>query len=336
MMTATPPLTGAQIEFVAGAMIFQQGDPGGDLYLLKSGEVEVFRASGGVEVQLATLRQGEILGIMTCLTREPRLASARALTEVKALVVKQAGFKTLISSTPAWVHTVIKDFIIRIKSMDDLYAKAVERLESQDRDVAMVSIASAIASGLGEVGSMLTSANGQPRLVDIDNVLVRLAKILDTPLVQIQQVFALFVEAGILKVDPKASSRKAELAVLERMAGFSEFCRKYLGEKDVRLALESLDGKDAAALIGLYDGVKATGKETARVPVTDPGLAKRAAVAKLLEFDAAAGIVSFVPQHLINAVRYLLVIQKTRGLAKQLAGAEGANRNAVQVIAENF
>ncbi len=336
MTTPTPQLSGAQVDFAPGAMIFEQGSPGGDLYLLKSGEVEVFRASGGVEVRLATLRQGEILGIMTCLTREPRLASARALTEVKALVVKQAGFKTLISSTPAWVHTVIKDFIIRIKNMDDLYAKAVERLEKQDRDVSMVWVASAIASGLGEVGSMLTSADDHPRLVDIDQVLVRLAKILDTPLAQLQQVFAVFVETGILKVDPKTSSRKAELAVLERMAGFTEFCRKYLGQKDVRLALEGLDGKDAAALIGIYEVAKASGKEMARVPAPDPGLAKRAAVAKLVEFDAAAGIVSFVPQHLINAVRYLLVIQKTRGLSKQMATAEGHDRHAVQVIAESF
>jgi CRP-like cAMP-binding protein len=39
--------------FPAGAVIFHEGDPGGDIYIIMSGEVKVYQARGGREIILA-------------------------------------------------------------------------------------------------------------------------------------------------------------------------------------------------------------------------------------------------------------------------------------------
>jgi CRP-like cAMP-binding protein len=290
-------LSGAQIEFQAGKTIFEQGDPGGDLYLLKEGEVEVFRGTAKGEVRLAVLKQGEVLGIMTCLTRDPRLASARALTDVKALVVKQAGFNTLISSTPPWVHTVIKDFIFRIKNMDDLYTRAYERLEEQAPSRTNLRLACTIATGLGELGALMAQA-GTQNLVDIDQVLAKLARMVDQPLSHVQQVFAQFVASGALRVEQGARTRTAELPVLQRLGAFRDLCHRYLDDKTERAAWDALSLQDLEAM------ASGQGKDPRTVALYD-----------------------------VTQVRYLMIVHRVRAMA---AAPVAADRLAVQIIAENF
>ena len=61
-MTQSPvPMQGAQVEFPAGTVIFKEGDPGGDLFFVREGEIEVYKVSSGIDVHLALLKTGEIL-----------------------------------------------------------------------------------------------------------------------------------------------------------------------------------------------------------------------------------------------------------------------------------
>jgi len=63
-------------------VLFDEGDAGDQAYLINSGEVEVFREINGETVVLATLSRGDILGEMSLIDNQPRMASARAVGEV--------------------------------------------------------------------------------------------------------------------------------------------------------------------------------------------------------------------------------------------------------------
>lgn len=77
-MSSTP----RHIEFTAGEMIFRQGYPADNAYIITSGEVEIFNANpDGSESQIAILHAGEMFGELGVLDDAPRSASARARSD---------------------------------------------------------------------------------------------------------------------------------------------------------------------------------------------------------------------------------------------------------------
>lgn len=75
-------MTEKLIEYKQGDLIFRQGYPADDAYIVHEGEVEIFNEeSDGLEKQLAILKSGEMFGEMGILDDAPRNASARAHTD---------------------------------------------------------------------------------------------------------------------------------------------------------------------------------------------------------------------------------------------------------------
>ena len=57
---------GSKIEnFKAGEIIFKEGEPGGSIYIVKQGEVQVFKESESLEIPLTRIKKGEAFGILT-------------------------------------------------------------------------------------------------------------------------------------------------------------------------------------------------------------------------------------------------------------------------------
>ena len=71
----------------AQEVLFNEGDKGSDMYVVRSGSVRVFIKSGGKEKTLAILGPGEFVGEMSLLTGQPRTATAIVLEDAELLVV---------------------------------------------------------------------------------------------------------------------------------------------------------------------------------------------------------------------------------------------------------
>src|SRR5262245_58936747 len=64
----------------ANEIVFDEGDPAREFYVILQGEVEVFKVlERGAEARLATLTPGHWFGEMSVLDVQPRSASVRAL-----------------------------------------------------------------------------------------------------------------------------------------------------------------------------------------------------------------------------------------------------------------
>ncbi|MBN2493268.1 MAG: cyclic nucleotide-binding domain-containing protein [Deltaproteobacteria bacterium] len=68
-----------------GTAIVAEGTAGGDIFLLRIGQVKVQTLQAGLIVELATLRPGQIFGEVAVVNRVPRTASVVALTDVELL-----------------------------------------------------------------------------------------------------------------------------------------------------------------------------------------------------------------------------------------------------------
>ena len=85
--------TGERQEIKTGELLFEEGDFGEVAFLIVSGEVEIFRSSGNRERVLATVGRGEIIGEMSLIDSQPRVASARALADTQVSLISRQSLQ---------------------------------------------------------------------------------------------------------------------------------------------------------------------------------------------------------------------------------------------------
>ena len=90
----------AQAHYEEGEVIFAEGDAGDSLFMIIKGQVEVLKRFGDEQRTVGTLGPGEYFGEMALLGRDPRSATARALTQLDVLVLSASDFSALAGSLP--------------------------------------------------------------------------------------------------------------------------------------------------------------------------------------------------------------------------------------------
>ncbi len=97
--------------FKQGEIIFREGDPATELYVIKSGRVDI--ASGNR--LLATLGDNGIFGEMALIDKAPRSATVTAATDVELVPVNEKQFLFLVSQTPFFALKVMRVLAGRLR-----------------------------------------------------------------------------------------------------------------------------------------------------------------------------------------------------------------------------
>ena len=94
--------------YAAGETIFDEGDHGDCLHVLRSGAVKVVRPSHDDEgVVLDVLGPGKVFGELAVLNSSPRTATLVALADSTTVVVDKGGFDQVLDSHPAAVREML-------------------------------------------------------------------------------------------------------------------------------------------------------------------------------------------------------------------------------------
>ena len=86
--------------FEPGEVIFEEGDTGDRVYLIRKGRAEVLKGSGGLPVTLAVLGPGDCFGEMAVLGKTPRTATVRCLEALDTLGLPSRDFAALAENLP--------------------------------------------------------------------------------------------------------------------------------------------------------------------------------------------------------------------------------------------
>ena len=95
---------GRLLDFGPGDVVFEQGDRGDRLFIVKSGVLEVLSTptDGTEQVPLAYLGTGEVLGELALLTGSPRTATVRSPERAELFMVEKPVFLDLMETLPAF------------------------------------------------------------------------------------------------------------------------------------------------------------------------------------------------------------------------------------------
>jgi CRP-like cAMP-binding protein len=129
-------------EFPRGTVLFREGDPGGEMFVVNRGKVSISARVGAVEKVLSTLGLGEFLGEMSILNGAPRSATATCVEDCLLLVVDARTFETMVRASSEIAVRMIKKMAARLAEAD----RQIENLLLRDARARVVHFVSGEAS----------------------------------------------------------------------------------------------------------------------------------------------------------------------------------------------
>ncbi|MBT9587665.1 cyclic nucleotide-binding domain-containing protein [bacterium] len=109
-----------EVEYLAGEVVFEEGQLGAELYILLDGLVKIVKAMGTTQELVLTRLEGvNYFGEMAILDDEPRSASVVVERNSRLLVLKGEQLKDLVEQMPEMAFEIIKVLTARIRQADE-------------------------------------------------------------------------------------------------------------------------------------------------------------------------------------------------------------------------
>ena len=103
-----------------GEDIFQQGDPGRDMYIICAGKVNIWRHSAGKRLELAILSAGESFGEIGLVDAGKRSAGAQALEDTLALRISHDRLYEVPAAAAILYRNIAKALAERLTIANDI------------------------------------------------------------------------------------------------------------------------------------------------------------------------------------------------------------------------
>jgi uncharacterized membrane protein len=139
----------------AGSAMFNYGDPGDSLYIVRSGEVEIyFKNDTGERIVLETARHGDFFGEISLLDGGPRTASAVVTKDLDAVVVDRGDLDEFLRLCPSAAMNLLSASGRRLRETSKLLRHSVSRdinEETEDKRTRVMKVADWISEFSGSL-----------------------------------------------------------------------------------------------------------------------------------------------------------------------------------------
>jgi CRP-like cAMP-binding protein len=126
-------------DFPAGAVVFEEGDPGSRMYVIVSGSVRIEKRVGSRDLTLAVLGPGEAFGEMALLEDAPRSAAAVVEQPARIMEIDEDAFEDLVRNNGEVALRLLRRLSARLREANrqirsflsaDAMSRAVEVLRA--------------------------------------------------------------------------------------------------------------------------------------------------------------------------------------------------------------
>lgn len=328
--SAARKLEAREVAFTPGEILMREGDRSGELWILREGEVEIYRERRGRVFVLAHLGPGEILGTMTATSGAPRTASVKALTPGRASVIPKDQVQSLLKGLPGWAHAFIKDLVARVTYANDLYIDTATAVIRHGSEESPLQFAARCAKTLVSLAEAVAVTRDGQSYVPLDTITGLLGPAVGAPEAA-HGVVEVFVAEGLLPVAADVGpAPHVRLDAVVELAYFAEAVGKALAEQEpgtlFTMPLAANERKLLAELAQLAPGSDTAGDVVVDLKVFEESLRKQKRELKmevvtrahrlgLLVFDKSGSVptLTFDPSWLALSIKAMNVMLKIAG-----------------------
>ncbi|OFW28669.1 MAG: hypothetical protein A3H97_14690 [Acidobacteria bacterium RIFCSPLOWO2_02_FULL_65_29] len=130
-----------QIDLKQGSQLFETGDRGEELYIVRSGKVEIYiRNVAGEKIVLTVAEHGDLFGELAMLDSGPRTATAVALEDTQLIVLNRDNLQLFFQKKPDAALDMIAAMGAMIRKADDILRKSVSRNVNEEVEETLTGI----------------------------------------------------------------------------------------------------------------------------------------------------------------------------------------------------
>jgi CRP/FNR family cyclic AMP-dependent transcriptional regulator len=148
-----------ELKVPEGHTLFQAGDPGDSLFIIQTGQIELFiKDTAGQKIVLTTAQAGDMFGELAMLDTGPRTATALALADSEVLVLDRGDLILLFQRKPEAALHMLAALSGLTRKADELLRTRVSRNVNEEMEVhstALLRIADWIAWFSGSMAFLI-------------------------------------------------------------------------------------------------------------------------------------------------------------------------------------
>lgn len=123
------------VKLNTGEVLFQAGEPGDSLFIVRSGSIELFiKDTVGQKIVLTIAEQGRLFGELSLLDSGPRTATAVALSETELLVLDRDDLLLLFQKRPDAALSMLAAMSAMTRQADELLRTRVSRNVNEEME----------------------------------------------------------------------------------------------------------------------------------------------------------------------------------------------------------
>jgi CRP/FNR family transcriptional regulator, cyclic AMP receptor protein len=179
--------------FPAGTVLFRDGEPASEAFLLQEGRVRLLKQAGRMERSLRVVRPGDLFGESALLRGAARSSTAVALDDVLMLAFDHATFDQVLATSAEVAGRVLGQLIRRLRDAEDQIEILMLRDGQSKVVVALLKLAQQEVASVPEDASAPQVSLGLSPLelsaqvgLDVDTVKRIVAQLRETGHVRIQ------------------------------------------------------------------------------------------------------------------------------------------------------
>lgn len=124
------------VQLRAGEVLFQAGEPGESLFIVRSGSIELYiKDTAGQKIVLTIAEEGQVFGELSMLDSGPRTATAVPLTDVELLVLDREDLLLLFQKRPDAALHMLAAMSGMTRKADELLRTRVSRNVNEEMEV---------------------------------------------------------------------------------------------------------------------------------------------------------------------------------------------------------
>ena len=103
-------------DFINGEMLCEQGETGNEMYVIAAGEVRIIvNSAGQPEKEIARRAAGDVVGEISLISGDTRMASVVAMSDVRTLCLDRTNFESLLRERPEVSLAVMRELCKRLR-----------------------------------------------------------------------------------------------------------------------------------------------------------------------------------------------------------------------------
>jgi CRP-like cAMP-binding protein len=105
--------------YADGAEIIRQDETGDSMYVIQSGNAEIWVNRHGKELRIHQLQAGDVFGEIALFQKRPRSATVRAVGEVRVLTIDRRTFLRRVQEDPTIAFRILQRMSDRIVALSN-------------------------------------------------------------------------------------------------------------------------------------------------------------------------------------------------------------------------